>query len=84
MDKMIFIHIIIKTLNVQGKERILKTTRDKEQVTFKGRLIRIINIFFQSILKTDRTGQVFYKFKKANDTKKQLLCQELSVDRESV
>lgn len=34
-------HIIIKTLNVQNKERILKATREKGQVTYKGRPNRI-------------------------------------------
>ena len=35
-------HIIIKTLNPQNKERILKASREKGQVTYKGRPIRII------------------------------------------
>jgi hypothetical protein len=30
-------HIIIKTLNAQSKERILKAARGKGQVTYKGR-----------------------------------------------
>jgi hypothetical protein len=34
-------HIIIKTLNAQSKERILKAARGKVQVTYKGRPIRI-------------------------------------------
>jgi hypothetical protein len=34
-------HIIIKTLNPQNKERILKAARENDQVTFKGRPIRI-------------------------------------------
>ena len=33
-------HIIIKTLNAQNKERILKAIREKGQVTYKGRPIR--------------------------------------------
>jgi hypothetical protein len=31
-----FSHIIIKTLNAQNKERILKSVREKGQVTYKG------------------------------------------------
>ena len=38
-------HIRIKTLNTQNKERILKATRKKGQVTYKVRPIRITPIF---------------------------------------
>jgi hypothetical protein len=34
-------HIFVKTLNAQSKERILKAAREKSQVTYKGRTIRI-------------------------------------------
>ena len=34
-------HIIIKTPNAQNKERILKAVREKGQVTYNGRHIRI-------------------------------------------
>jgi hypothetical protein len=34
-------HIIIKTSRAQNKERILKAVREKGQVTYKGRPIRI-------------------------------------------
>jgi prophage DNA circulation protein len=34
-------HIIIKTLSTQNKERILKATNEKRQVTYKGNHIRI-------------------------------------------
>jgi hypothetical protein len=34
-------HIIVKTPNAQNKERILKAVREKGQVTYKGRPIRI-------------------------------------------
>ena len=34
-------HIIIKTLNAQNKERILKAAREKGQVTYKGRPIKL-------------------------------------------
>ena len=38
-------YIIIKTLNVQNKERILKVAREKHPVTYKGRAIRISSDF---------------------------------------
>jgi hypothetical protein len=34
-------HIIIKTLNAQNKERILKASRKKGKVTYESRSIRI-------------------------------------------
>jgi hypothetical protein len=34
-------HIIIKTLSTQNKERILKAEKEKREVTYKGKLIRI-------------------------------------------
>ena len=45
-------HIIIKTLNLQNKEIILKAAREKGQVTYKGRSIRIIPDFLTETLKT--------------------------------
>jgi hypothetical protein len=36
-------HIITKTPNTQNKERLLKAKREKGQVTYKGRLIRIMS-----------------------------------------
>jgi hypothetical protein len=45
---------MIKTLNVQNKERILKTPRKKGQVTSTGRLIRIIPDFSTETLKARR------------------------------
>ena len=40
MDKKYTHHIIIKTLNIQNKERILRTAREKGQVTYKCKPIR--------------------------------------------
>ena len=34
-------HIKIKTINMQNRERILTAERGNDQVTYKGRLIRI-------------------------------------------
>jgi hypothetical protein len=33
-------YIIVKTLNAQNKERILKAVREKSQITYKGKSIR--------------------------------------------
>jgi hypothetical protein len=46
-----FHHIIIKTLNAQNKERILKAARGKDQVAYKGRAIRVTPDFLTKTLK---------------------------------
>jgi hypothetical protein len=47
-------HIIVKTLNAQSKERILKVAREKGQVTYKDRPIRIIPVFSTETMKARR------------------------------
>jgi hypothetical protein len=47
-------HIIIKTLNAQRKERILKAAREKGQVACKGRTIRITPNFSTETMKARR------------------------------
>jgi hypothetical protein len=34
-------HIIIKTKSTENRERILKTVREKKQITYKGKSIKI-------------------------------------------
>jgi hypothetical protein len=48
-------HIIIKTPNAQNKERILKAVREKGQVTYKGRPIRITPDFAPETMKARRS-----------------------------
>jgi uncharacterized coiled-coil protein SlyX len=50
-----FHHIIIKTLNVQNKERILKAVRKRGQLTYKGRPIRITSDFSTESFKARRS-----------------------------
>jgi hypothetical protein len=38
-------HIIIKILKIGNKEQILKVSREKDQVTYKGRPVRNISDF---------------------------------------
>ena len=47
-------HIIIKTLNPQNKERILKTAKEKGQVTYEVRPIRITPDFSTETMKARR------------------------------
>ena len=45
------LHIIIKTLIIQNKERILRSTKEKLQVTYEGRPIRITSDFSMETVK---------------------------------
>jgi hypothetical protein len=49
-----FCHIIIKTPNMQNKERNLKAVKEKGQVTYKGRPIRITPDFSPETMKARR------------------------------
>jgi hypothetical protein len=48
-------HIIIKTPNAQNKERILKAVKEKGQVTYKGKPIRIKPDFLPENMKVRRS-----------------------------
>ncbi|KAL6045281.1 hypothetical protein STEG23_023107 [Scotinomys teguina] len=48
-------HIIIKTLNIQNKERILRAAKEKGQLTYKGRPIRITPDFSMETLQARRS-----------------------------
>ena len=48
-------HIIIKTQNIQNKERILRAAKEKDQVTYKGKPIRIIPDFSMETMKARRS-----------------------------
>jgi hypothetical protein len=53
-------HIIIQTPYAQNKEIILKAERQKDQVTYKGRPIRITPDFSSETIKED-PGQMPYR-----------------------
>jgi hypothetical protein len=50
-----YCHIIIKAPNAQNKERILKEVREKCQVTYKGRPIRITPDFLPESMNARRS-----------------------------
>ena len=47
-------HIIVRTTNALNKERMLKAVREKDQVTYKGRPIRITPDFSPETMKARR------------------------------
>jgi hypothetical protein len=53
-------HIIIKTTSRENRERILKAVREKKQVTYKGKPIKITADFSMENLKARRAwSEVF-------------------------
>jgi hypothetical protein len=48
-------HIIFKTANAQNKERILRAVRETDQVTYKGRPIRITPVYSSETIKARRS-----------------------------
>jgi hypothetical protein len=62
-------HIIIKTLSTQNKERILKSAKEKRQVTYKGKPIRITADFSTQTLTARKS------WKDINQAMKESNCQ---------
>jgi hypothetical protein len=60
-------HIIIKTTSTETRERILKAVREKKQITYKGKPIKITPDFSTEILKARRAwDEVFRSMNKNN------------------
>jgi hypothetical protein len=60
-------HIIIKTKSSETRERILKAVREKKQVTYKGKPIKIIADFSTETLKARRAwGEIFQALNENN------------------
>ena len=53
-------HIIIKMAKLQDKERILKETREKKEVTYKGAPIRLATDFSMETLQARRAWQKIF------------------------
>ena len=66
-------HIIIKMSKVKDKDRILKTAREKETVTYKGLPIRLSALFSKETLKTRKDWQGVFKVMKSKDLQPRLL-----------
>jgi hypothetical protein len=60
-------HIIIKTTSTEAKERILKTVREKKQITYKGKPNKITADFSTETLKARRAwGEIFQALNENN------------------
>jgi hypothetical protein len=61
------LYIIIKTTSTENKERILKAVRQKKQITYKGKPIKITTDFSTETLKARRTwSEVFQALNENN------------------
>ena len=60
-------HIIIKLPKIKDKEKILKATRGKERVTYKGVPIRLSADFSKETLKARRGWKEIYEVMKGKD-----------------
>ena len=70
-------HIIIKLSKIKDKERILKATREKERVTYKGVPIRLSADFSKETLQARRGWkEVFKVIKKQGHTSKFILSRK--------
>ena len=66
-------HIIIKMAKVKGKERILKTAREKQRINYKGILIRLSADFSIKTLKARREWKNIFKVLKGKNLQPRLL-----------
>ena len=66
-------HIIIKIPKVKDKERILKATREKQRVIYKGVPVRLLTNFSKETLQASRDWQEVFKVMKSKDLQPRLL-----------
>ena len=66
-------HILIKLSKIKFKEKILKTAREKQQITYKGIGIRLTADLSAEILQARREWQDIFKVMKGKNLKPRLL-----------
>ena len=54
-------HILIKLAKTKDKEKLLKATREKRQITYKGTPIRLTADFQQKLYKPEGSGMIYLK-----------------------
>ena len=54
-------HVLIKPIEIKHNERILKATREKQHVTYKGKLIRLTVYLLEETLQVRREWQSIFK-----------------------
>ena len=66
-------HIIIKMAKFQDKERILKAAREKQEITYKGALIRLAADFSMETLQARRQWQKIFQVMRTRGLQPRLL-----------
>ena len=67
-------HILIKLLKIKYKEKILKASREKQQITYGGIPIRLSVDFSAETLQTRKEWQDIFKMMKGKNLQPRLLC----------
>ena len=65
--------IVIKLTKIKDKEKLLKATREKQQITYKGIPIRLTADFSAEILQTRREWHDIFKVMKGKNLQPRLL-----------
>jgi len=55
-------HTLIKVTKTKHKQRIFKTAREKQQVTYKGNPIHLTAIFQQKLCSPEGNGRIYFKY----------------------
>ena len=66
-------HIVFKFTKIKGKEKLLKATKEKQQITFKGTPIRLTADFSGEILQARREWYDIFKVMKVKNLQPRLL-----------
>ena len=66
-------HIVIKLTKINDKEKLLKATREKRQITYKGTPIRLTAYFSAETLEARREGHDIFKVMKGKNLQPRLL-----------
>ena len=68
-------HIVIKLTKIKDKERVLKSIRGKQQITYRGTPIRLSADFSTAnkFCRTEGSGEIYLRKKKKDKTNKNQL-----------
>ena len=66
-------HIVIKLTKVKDKEKVLKATREKQQITYKGFAIRLSSDFSAETLQARREWHDIFKLMKGKNLQPRIL-----------
>ena len=66
-------HTVIKLTKIKGKEKLLKATREKQQITHKGTPIRVSADFLAETLEARREGYDIFKVMKGKNLQPRIL-----------